>query len=50
MTSSGFSTVPPLPSRKDDRAPCTPSAATRRERFTRTHPEILIISRREAPA
>jgi hypothetical protein len=37
----------PLPRRKDDRTPRTPSAATRREAFARKHPEILITVRRE---
>jgi hypothetical protein len=37
----------PLPRRKDDRTPRTPSAATRREAFARRHPEIPISVRRE---
>jgi hypothetical protein len=37
----------PLPRRKDDRAPRTPSAANRREAFARRHPEIPITVRRE---
>lgn len=38
---------PPLPRRKDDRAPRTPSAVVRREEFARRHPEILVTARRE---
>jgi hypothetical protein len=38
---------PPLPRRKDDRAPRTPSAVARREEFARRHPEILVTARRE---
>jgi hypothetical protein len=38
---------PPLPRRKDDRKPRTPSAVTRRERFARNHPEVPITPRRE---
>jgi hypothetical protein len=37
----------PLPRRKDDRTPRTPSAAIRREAFARRHPEIPITVRRE---
>lgn len=39
---------PPLPRRTDDRAPRTPSAAARRDRFARVHPEIRITVRRES--
>jgi hypothetical protein len=46
MANSGFSVIPPLPSRRGDRAPRTPSAAARRDRFTRRHPEVLITTRR----
>jgi hypothetical protein len=38
---------PPLPRRKDDHAPRTPSAALRREAFARRHPEIPVTARRE---
>jgi hypothetical protein len=47
MANSGFSTMPPLPTRRGDRAPRTPSAAGRRERFARKHPEIPLTTRRE---
>lgn len=47
MANSQFGGRPPLPMRKDDRAQRTPSAAERRERFTRKHPEIPITTRRE---
>jgi hypothetical protein len=48
MTNAGLgSSAPPLPSRKDDHEPRTPSAATRRERFAYDHPEIPITTRRE---
>lgn len=46
MANSGI-TFSPLPSRRDDQAPLTPSAAARRENFTRRHPEIQITTRRE---
>lgn len=46
MANSGFSPVP-LPSRRDDLAPRTPSAAARRELFARKHPGILITARRD---
>jgi hypothetical protein len=36
-----------LPRREDDSAPRTPSAAARRERFARLHPEIPITTRRD---
>lgn len=39
--------MPPLPTRRNDRAPRTPSAAARREWFARKHPEIPITVRRE---
>jgi hypothetical protein len=38
---------PPLPRRRDDHAPRTPSAATRREAFARRHPDIPITTCRE---
>jgi hypothetical protein len=38
---------PALPKRKDDRAPRTPSAVVRREKFTRNHPKIAITTRRK---
>jgi hypothetical protein len=47
MANSGFAAFPPLPSRRDNSAPRTPSAAARRERFARRHPEVLITTRRE---
>jgi hypothetical protein len=47
MANSGFSAISPLPSRRDDRAPRTPSAAARRERLETRHPEVLITTRRE---
>jgi hypothetical protein len=47
VANSGFSTIPPLPSRRDDRVPRTPSAAARRDRFACRHPEVLITTRRE---
>ena len=47
MANSGFSVSSPLPSRRDDRAPRTPAAAARRERFATRHPEVLISTRRE---
>ena len=43
---NGFSVVPTLPRRADDRAGGTPSAWLRRERFTRDHPEIPLSSHR----
>jgi hypothetical protein len=46
VANSGFSAIPPLPSRREDRAPRTPSAAARRDRFSRRHPEVLITTRR----
>ena len=36
-----------LPRREDDSAPRTPSAALRRERFARRHPEVAVTVRRE---
>jgi hypothetical protein len=47
MTNSGFGGMWPLPARGDDRAPQTPSAAGRRDKFARKHPEISITTRRE---
>lgn len=41
---NGFSVVPSLPRRADDRAARTPSAWLRRERFARDHPEIPLSS------
>jgi hypothetical protein len=47
MANSGFGVKPPLPGRRDDRAPRTPSAAARRNSFARKHPEVLITIHRE---
>lgn len=38
---------PPLPRRTEDHVPRTPSAAARRNRFARRHPEVPISVRRE---
>jgi hypothetical protein len=48
VANAGFGVIPPLPGRRDDRAPRTPSAAARRERFARKHPEVVISIRRES--
>jgi hypothetical protein len=47
MANTGFGAKPPLPGRRDDRPPRTPSAAARRDSFARRHPEVLISIRRE---
>ncbi len=41
---NGFSVVPLLPRRADDRSAATPSAWLRRERFARDHPKIPLSS------
>jgi hypothetical protein len=50
MSGLGFANSGPgglLPRRTEDRAPRTPSAAARRNRFARRHPEVPISVRRE---
>jgi hypothetical protein len=47
MSNSQFGGLPPLPRRKDDHTPRTPSAVVRRERFAGNHPDIPITARRE---
>jgi hypothetical protein len=47
MPNTGFGSTSPLPTRRDDRTPSTPSAAARREAFARKHPEVPITVRRE---